>query len=94
MNIEEITLLKKLEPRNMLIFESLKKRKSTAFTLALLLGGFGAQWFYFGKKLYGVLSILFFWTFIPSIISLVTLFFIPSMINKYNSQIIEKLLVL
>lgn len=33
------------------------------------LGGFGIHYFYEGKNLKGILSILFSWTFIPSIIA-------------------------
>ncbi len=45
------------------------RNRFVAAILAFLLGGFGIQWFYLGKTMYGVLSILFCWTFIPSIIT-------------------------
>ncbi len=50
-----------------------KKSKTTAILLALFLGGFGAHKFYLGKTGMGVLYLLFFWTFIPSIAALVEL---------------------
>lgn len=45
------------------------KSRSVAIVLALFLGGIGAQKFYLNKPLAGVLSVLFCWTFIPSIIA-------------------------
>jgi hypothetical protein len=43
----------------------------TAGVLALLLGGVGAHKFYLGKTGMGVLYLVFFWTFIPMLVSLV-----------------------
>lgn len=47
------------------------KNKLVAALLAFFLGGFGIQWFYLGKTLYGVLSLVFFWTAIPAIIAFI-----------------------
>jgi TM2 domain-containing membrane protein YozV len=47
------------------------KSKGTAIVLALLLGGLGAHKFYLGHPGWGVLYILFCWTFVPSIIALI-----------------------
>lgn len=47
------------------------KNKYVAAILAFLLGGIGIQWFYLGRTLYGVLSILFCWTGVPAVISLI-----------------------
>ncbi|WP_372887662.1 NINE protein [Psychrobacter sp.] len=46
-----------------------RKSKGVAALLALFLGGFGIHKFYLGQTLWGVLYLLFFWTFIPAIIS-------------------------
>ncbi len=43
------------------------KNKVVAILLAFLLGGFGGQYFYFGKIWQGILCILFSWTWIPTI---------------------------
>ena len=46
------------------------KNKVTAAALAFFLGGFGIQWFYLGDNTKGVISLLFFWTFIPAFIAM------------------------
>jgi len=47
------------------------KRKSTALLWAIFLGGFGAHKFYLGRTGWGVIYLLFCWTGIPVIISLI-----------------------
>lgn len=47
-----------------------QKSKGVALLLCLLLGGIGAHHFYLGNYIRAVLYMLFFWTFIPAIISL------------------------
>lgn len=49
----------------------LSKSKTTAAILAFFLGGLGAHKFYMGKSGIGILYLLFCWTYIPTIISLV-----------------------
>lgn len=49
------------------------KSKTTAIVLALLLGGLGAHKFYLGQTLQGVLYLVFCWTFIPLVLSIVDL---------------------
>lgn len=44
------------------------KNRYIAALLALFLGAFGAQHFYMGNKLWGIVSLVFFWTYIPSFI--------------------------
>lgn len=48
-----------------------KKEKLTASLLAIFLGIFGAHKFYLGQEIFGVLYLLFCWTFIPAIIGLI-----------------------
>ncbi len=48
-----------------------KKDKTSAGILALLLGGFGAHHFYLGNTTAGILSILFFWTYIPALVGMI-----------------------
>lgn len=47
------------------------RNRFVAAILAFVLGGLGIQWFYLGKTMNGVLSLLFCWTFIPSFISFI-----------------------
>ena len=51
--------------------EKPSKDKLVAALLALFLGAFGIQYFYLGRKVAGILSLLFFWTGIPSLIGLI-----------------------
>ncbi len=47
------------------------KSRIAAGVLALLIGGFGVHKFYCGHIGFGILYLLFFWTFIPAIIALI-----------------------
>jgi len=47
------------------------RHKSTATILSFFFGAFGFQKFYLGEKNKGIFSILFCWTFIPSIVGLI-----------------------
>lgn len=47
------------------------KSKTTALLLCFFLGGFGAHKFYLGQTGWGILYLVFCWTWIPSIIALV-----------------------
>ena len=47
------------------------KNRKLAAVLAIALGGFGAHKFYLGKILWGIIYLLFCWTGIPTIISLI-----------------------
>lgn len=53
-----------------------KKSKGIAIILALFLGGFGIHQFYCGRILQGLLYLMFFWTFIPALISVIDILFI------------------
>lgn len=63
--------------------------KTTTILLTIFLGGLGIQWFYLGKNVFGVLSLIFCWTWIPSIIALIQFIMLLSMSTeefnrKYN----------
>jgi len=47
------------------------KSKTIAGILAILLGGLGIHKFYLGKTLYGILYLVFFWTYIPTIAGII-----------------------
>ena len=55
------------------VYESKPKSKWVAFWLCFCLGGIGIHRYYSGKIASGVLFSLFFWTYIPVIISIVDL---------------------
>lgn len=52
------------------------KSKVTALLLTFFLGFLGIQWFYLNKTWLGVLSLLFCWTWIPSIIAFIQFFYL------------------
>lgn len=45
-------------------------RRTAAAWLAFVLGGVGAHKFYLGRTRQGVLYLLFFWTFVPTLLSI------------------------
>lgn len=49
------------------------KKRSTAILLTLFLGGIGAHKFYLRQTGWGVIYLLFFWTTIPALVSIVEL---------------------
>lgn len=51
------------------------KSRSMAVLLAILFGGIGIHWFYLNQPGWGVLYILFCWTFIPAVVGLVEGFY-------------------
>ncbi len=61
-----------------------KKKAVTAILLALLLGWMGAHQFYLGRPWRGVLYLLFFWTYIPVLLTIIDLFKIPAAVSNQN----------
>jgi TM2 domain-containing membrane protein YozV len=49
----------------------MRRSKATAVILALLLGGIGVHRFYLGQLGWGLFYLLFSWTFVPLVLSLV-----------------------
>ena len=47
------------------------KSRVAAILLAFFLGGFGVHKFYLGRVGQGILYLLFFWTFIPTILAII-----------------------
>jgi len=63
------------------------KNRLIAALLAFFLGGFGIQHFYMGNKWFGILSLVFCWTYIPSIIGFVQAIMLFLMTDdKFYSQ--------
>ncbi len=72
------------------------KEKGTAAVLALFTGNIGLQWFYLERTRNGLLSVLFCWTLIPGLISLVHFFQLLAMdqknfLRKYDPDAFEAL---
>jgi len=61
-----------------------QKDEVVGVLLALFLGTFGAHHFYLRKNGLGILYIIFCWTGIPTIISIVECFFMPGRVRQYN----------
>lgn len=59
-----------------------EKSRTAAILLALFLGGLGAHKFYLGRPGWGVLYLIFCWTFIPSVIALIELIVYISMSDE------------
>ena len=51
----------------------MKKSKGVYIALCLFLGGLGAHKFYAGKWLMGLLYLVFCWTYVPAILSVIDL---------------------
>lgn len=63
-----------------------KKSKTTAYVLALLLGGAGIHHFYLGRTSRAWAYLLFCWTSIPLLLSIIDLFLIPGYVDDYNNR--------
>jgi TM2 domain-containing membrane protein YozV len=48
-----------------------QKSRVTAALLAFFLGGFGVHKFYLGRIVWGIVYLVFFWTFIPAIVAFI-----------------------
>lgn len=90
--LELINKISKLNSQQLMTYQMMKKSTASFFFLAWFLGGLGIEWFYVGKKLQGWLSVAFFWTFIPGIISFFAMFLSSKIVSDYNSTILDQLL--
>ncbi|RXS93496.1 NINE protein [Silvibacterium dinghuense] len=61
-----------------------QKDEVVGVLLALFLGTFGAHHFYLRRTGLGILYLVFFFTGIPTIVSLVECFFMPGRVRQYN----------
>ena len=64
----------------------IKKSKGVALLLCFFLGGFGIHQFYLGNTIQGVFYLLFSWTCIPAIISLIDFILLLCMSEVYFHQ--------
>ena len=66
-------------------YEAVRRDEVVGVLLALFLGGFGAHHFYLRRTGLGVLYLVFSWTFLPTMISFVECFFMPSRVRVFNA---------
>ena len=69
--LKQAELCPKCGVRQKPAFVQSAKSRTTAGILGILLGGIGVHKFYLGKTGFGVLYLVFCWTFIPAIIGLI-----------------------
>jgi TM2 domain-containing membrane protein YozV len=86
----EIALLNRLTPEQRSFFQAefnaTKKSETTGVVLALFLGGVGAHHFYMRRPVLGATYALLFWTFIPTVISFIECFLMPSQVRNWNDR--------
>ena len=96
-DLDELMLQRDMTDSQRLLFQSelnkVRKNKTTALLLTLLLGGVGAHRYYMGQIGLGVVYTLFSWTFIPVIVALVELFFIQKRVDHYNEQMAQEIAI-
>ena len=73
------------------VYQNTRKNLSTAMILTLVGGTFGLQRAYLGKRKSAMAMFLFFWTGIPSIISLFDLTDMPRIVSEFNLGVVESL---
>ena len=95
--MEELLLMKNMTDSQRMIFQSemikVRKDRNVALLITLFFGGVGAHHFYLSKIGFGVLYLVFCWTFIPVIIAFFELFFIIKRVDGYNSQKAQEIAV-
>jgi TM2 domain-containing membrane protein YozV len=84
-----------LTPQQKLFFQreysKQSRNPSTAFVLALLLGGFGAHRFYLRQRGWGTIYLVFCWTLIPLLASWVECFSIRERTENNNKEVEQQI---
>jgi TM2 domain-containing membrane protein YozV len=65
---------------------AVQKDEVVGVLLALFLGTFGAHHFYLRRNGLGIMYVLFFWTGIPTLASLIECFFMPGRVRQFNAE--------
>ena len=73
------------------LYNQQKRSIGTACLLCLFLGGIGIHQFYLKSPVAGVIYLLFCWTFIPLILSVIELLLMGPRVNGINKAIIATL---
>ena len=87
--MEHVAILQGLTDQQRLHFQTeynaARKDTTMGFLLVIFLGGIGVQYFYLDKNGAGILCLLFFWTFIPTLLAIIDLFLISGKVKRYNA---------
>jgi TM2 domain-containing membrane protein YozV len=85
----ETALMQSMTDQQRMLFQAemmqVRKTDSAAILFALFLGGLGAHRFYL-KDMLGIVYVIFVWTFIPMIVSLIECFFLSNRVERYNKR--------
>ena len=73
------------------IYQNTRKNLGAAMIIAIIGGSFGFQRIYLGKRNSAVLMFLFFWTGIPTVISIFDITRMPATISEYNLNVVRSL---
>lgn len=73
------------------VYQNTRRNLSSALILTLVGGVFGLQRAYLGKRKSAMAMFLFFWTGIPSIVSLFDLTDMPRIVSEFNLGVVESL---
>jgi TM2 domain-containing membrane protein YozV len=88
--LEEYLIMSDLNDHQKILFQSQfnneRKNASTAVLLCFFLGGFGAHKFYMGRTGIGLLYLLFSWTLVPALFSLIECFLVSAQVREFNSK--------
>ena len=87
--LDEFELMKDMNDSQRMLFQgqmiSVRKSPAVGVLLTLFLGGFGAHRFYLGQVGLGIVYLFFFWTFVPSLVAFIEVFFMTGRVLKYNA---------
>ncbi len=73
------------------IYQNTRKHLSGAILLSIVGGSFGFQRIYLGKRKSAMAMLIFFWTGVPTVISLFDIANMPRTVSEYNLGVIESL---
>ena len=73
------------------IYENTRKHLSGAIILCIIGGVFGFQRIYLGKRKSAMAMLIFFWTGVPTVISLFDIVNMPRIVSEFNLGVIESL---
>src|SRR5579863_3720313 len=86
-----------LDPAQQIFFQTEygrhRRNPTTALLLCVLLGGFGAHYFYFGRHRAGMTRLLFCWTLIPAVLALFDAHTMTARTMRYNASLANELLL-